>query len=1031
MKKAKKLGIIIMSIGIALIIVVTFVLNFFALGKFDNILEQALGKTADGTTGDTKGADVEYYKSSFGSAAELYEYEEEIVADMAMEGATLLENNGVLPLAKDTTISLFSHSSVDLVSGGSGSGSGSFELTANLKTGLEAAGLKVNQTLWNFYESGNGSNYKRGEGSINYGRALDWSINECPLSVILSEPGLQDTFNGTVAMFVLSRTGGEGADLARDMAAYGGQSGQHYLEPDSTELEIIDYLNRTFDDVIILINANNVMEMGWVENYDNISAVISFPGAGRTGTYGLGYMLTGLDRDGNEISASGHLVDTVVYDSFSSPAMQNMGDYNYEGTDYYYVNYAEGIYVGYKYYETRYEDRVLGNGNPGDYDYAQTVQYPFGYGLSYTTFEWTDFNLSEPDADGNMTVTLNVRNTGDRRGKEVVQVYMQAPYTEYDWQNDIEKASVSLVGFTKTDYIEPGASVPVTITVNLEDFISYDANVNKTYILENGTYYVTAASDAHKALNNILAARGTDSSSLVAAGGLDEDENAPDASFVGMYVQEELDSTTYSTGADGEKITNRFDYAALDDAPYLSRNNWAAMDNNGLRYGSASNVVSGAEIGGKQWSHSITSELKAELDPHPRSSRNPAEGTVPETYTFGANNGIDLIDLRGLDYDDPLWEDLLDQMDLEELAKMIDESGYCTPAMDSVAKPKVTDLDGPAGLNSVVNHGSVVIGKDENGNEIKAMTWPSEYLIACTWDEEFALKMGQGIGEDGLYGEVEGWYGPAVNIHRTPFAGRNFEYYSEDSYLSGVFGYEAVQGAAQKGMYAFLKHFALNDQETHRDHLGIVTWAGEQAIREIYLKPFEMVIEDNTVEIDVNTPIKDESGNITGYEKEKATVPAATAIMSSFNRIGPTWAGGNYNLLTEVLRNEWGFNGFVLTDYEVASYMFTDQSLAAGGDAKLKTVDVSGNFLFGYSLEGNEEDQGYAREAAHHILYTVVHSAGMNGFVHGVRYVNGFAYYKIIIIVWDVLAAAGVAVLVFFIVKKIRRNIKNKMENND
>ena len=219
MKKAKKLGIIIMSIGIALIVAVTFVLNFFALGKFDNILEQALGKTADGTTGDTKGADVEYYKSSFGSAAELYEYEEEIVADMAMEGATLLENNGVLPLAKDTTISLFSHSSVDLVSGGSGSGSGSFELTANLKTGFEAAGLKVNQTLWNFYESGNGSNYKRGEGSINYGRALDWSINEWPLSVILSEPGMQDTFNGTVAMFVLSRTGGEGADLARDMAA--------------------------------------------------------------------------------------------------------------------------------------------------------------------------------------------------------------------------------------------------------------------------------------------------------------------------------------------------------------------------------------------------------------------------------------------------------------------------------------------------------------------------------------------------------------------------------------------------------------------------------------------------------------------------------------------------------------------------------------------------------------------------------------------------------------------------------------------
>ena len=314
------------------------------------------------------------------------------------------------------------------------------------------------------------------------------------------------------------------------------------------------------------------------------------------------------------------------------------------------------------------------------------------------------------------------------------------------------------------------------------------------------------------------------------------------------------------------------------------------------------------------------------------------------------------------------------------------------------------------------------------GDGYKSMTWPSEYMLASTWNEELAFKMGEGVGEDGLYGGVQGWYGPAVNIHRTPFAGRNFEYYSEDSFLSGIFGYQAVNGAATKGMYAFLKHFALNDQETHRDHLGLVTWAGEQAIREIYLKPFEMTIEDNTVEIMYNEAVKDENGNITGYTKKTAVVPAATGIMSSFNRIGPTWAGGNYNLITEVLREEWGFNGFVLTDYEVASYMFTDQCLAAGGDAKLKTVGLAGNMLFGYSLEGNEEDQGYAREAAHRILYTVVHSSGMNGFVHGVRFINGFAYYKIILIVWDVLAAAGVGVLVYFLVKKIRRNLAVKAE---
>ena len=448
------------------------------------------------------------------------------------------------------------------------------------------------------------------------------------------------------------------------------------------------------------------------------------------------------------------------------------------------------------------------------------------------------------------------------------------------------------------------------------------------------------------------------------------------------------------------------------------------MDNDGLRYGTASDVDSGAEIGGKQWSHSITSELKAALDSD--SSGNPNEGNVTQTYEWGVDHGIDLIDMRGKAYDDEDWDLLIEQITLEELALLIDESGYCTPEIKSINKPKVTDLDGPAGLNLVVGHGSV-----DTGDGLKAMTWPSEYMLACTWNVDLATQMGEGVGEDGLHGGVVGWYGPAVNIHRTAFAGRNFEYYSEDSFISGEFGNAVVQGAARKGMYAYLKHFALNDQETHRDHLGIVTWADEQTIREIYLKPFEMTVTDNYVDVKYNEPIYDSNGEITGYTMKTAeNMPAATGIMSSFNRIGTTWAGGSYSLLTEVLREEWGFNGFVLTDYEVSNYMFTGQCLAAGGDAKLKTVGLSGNFLFGYSLEGNAEDQAYAHEAAHHILYTVVNSAAMNGYVHGVEYVNGFAYYKIILIVWDVLAAAGVAVLIFFLVKKIKRNRMIKSGNN-
>lgn len=1017
--KKKRLVISLLAIGIALIVAFSILLNLLALLKFDNIFEQALGKTADGLEGETLGADTQYYKSDFSSARELYEYEEKKVAEIAQEGTVLLENDGLLPLPKGTTLSLFSHSSVDLVSGGSGSGSGSFELTKNLREGLEHAGLKVNDTLWRFYESGAGSSYKRGTGVINYGADLDWSINECPLSVIERDSAVVSSYGDSVAMFVLSRTGGEGGDEARDMAAFKGKSGQHYLEPDDTELEIIGYLNRTFESVILLVNCNNAMELGWVKEYPHIRAVVSFPGAGRTGTYGLGYVLTGLDADGKEFSPSGHLVDTFVYDNFSSPAAQNMGDFHFSGSDYYYVNYAEGIYIGYKYYETRYEDAVTGREHTGDYDYASTVLYPFGYGLSYTTFAWSDFSLS-PVKDGKLTVSVTVKNTGTRAGKDVVQVYVQCPFTQYDIDNKIEKASVSLVGFKKTKLLAPDESETLTVEISLRDLACYDRIGAKTYILEAGDYLLTAAPDAHTAVNNILDLRADygdlDISALEAA----KLSGTGDRSFAGKFTQAETDRTSYSAGVNGTAITNRFDGTALSDAVYLSRTNWEAMENGGLRYGTPTDEMSRnnsqrAEIGGKAFGHDLSAEMKAALDSE--SSLNPQEGTDTKTYTYGAKNGIDLIDLRGLPFEDPLWEDLLDEMTVPELSKLIDECGYCSPAMPSVGKPKVTDLDGPAGLNEVVNHGST---PTQDG--LRAMTWPAQYILACTWNETLAEEMGRGIAEDGLYSATAGWYGPAVNLHRTPFAGRNFEYYSEDPFLSGVLGHAEVQGAAQKGMYAFLKHFALNDQETHRDQYGLITFADEQTIREIYLKPFEMTILDNTVKIRYNEATKDENGKITGYTPKETTVPAATAVMSSFNRIGTTWAGGNYPLLTEVLRGEWGFNGFVLTDYETPPYMGTWQSLAAGGDAKLKTVDMSAILsLKSFSVTEKPGYEGYGREAAHHILYTVVNSAAMNGYVHGVRFVNGFAYYKIILIVWDVLAVAAVCGLSLLIVRKIRK----------
>jgi beta-glucosidase len=430
------------------------------------------------------------------------------------------------------------------------------------------------------------------------------------------------------------------------------------------------------------------------------------------------------------------------------------------------------------------------------------------------------------------------------------------------------------------------------------------------------------------------------------------------------------------------------------------------MENNGLRYGIASDTDSRAEIGGKQFSATPTEKMKEELKSF--FSLNPEEGKSLVKIVYGNGGDIDLIDLRGLAYDDPLWDQLLDQINPDELSKLIDECGYCSPAVSTINKPKVNDLDGPAGLNDIIAHGSMPIG-----DGYRAMTWPTQYMLACSWNVELAEQMGRGIAEDGLYSDTCGWYGPGMNIHRTPFAGRNFEYYSEDPFISGILGKAEVYGAATKGMYAFIKHFAVNDQETHRDERGLATFVDEQAIREIYLRPFEITILDNNVEIWYNEAVKDDDGNIESYVKKTATVPAATAVMTSFNRIGTTWAGGHYNLITGVLRGEWGFNGFVLTDYEVGSgkgsYMDTNQTLAAGGDGKLKTVGMDA--LFGYDITKNEAYYEYARDAAHHILYTVVNSAGMNGFVHGVEFVPGFAYYKLILIVWDAFAAVLLVVL--------------------
>lgn len=993
---AKNFTIIISSL-LALLLAFAIALPAVTVTQFDDVMRdffKTAGRKVSGSDNEeTKNLDKIYNKSAYKSIADLDAAEKDFVREAGAEGFVLLENSAEegkgLPIKteanKKTKISLFSHNVVDLVAGGTGSGVG--YINGDLKTSLEAQNYEVNAKLWDYYLKAP----KRGAGVIQFGQDTNWSIKETSIDTLKGVDGLLESAKDSVPVFVFSRTGGEGGDLARYMGAYTDieqDKDKHYLEPDSVELGVIEYLNNTFDNVIIVVNTNNAFELGWVKNYENITAVLWAPGAGGETANAIADVISG------KVTPSGHLVDTFAYDAFSSPAMQNMGDFRYSvngaATKYYGISYDEGIYVGYKYYETRYFDKVMGVANVGDYDYAATVQYPFGYGKSYTSFEWQNYAVSSKAENGDITVTLDIKNTGKVAGKEVVQVYVSVPYTDYDKENFVEKSAVSLVGFTKTKTLEPNATESVEVTINVEDFISYDDVKAKTYILEDGDYLITAANSAHSAVNNILAYN-----NKTVADGMTEDG---DKTFVSVWNNPTFDKGTYAISKNNYAVTNRFDASNyIERSKYLSRRDWVGTFP--VTHGSQANKVAiKNEKNGYLWEETITQDLLNKLKQTKLAgSNNPMsdEEAAKKVLPLNKKGTRELIDMRGKAYDDKDWDSLISQMSDSEIATVINTAGYKTAEAASINKPLVYDLDGPAGLNSMVGHESFSI------------TYPSEVNIAASWNKEISYKHGEFVGEDGYRKEASasGWYAPAMNIHRTPFAGRNFEYYSEDGFISGVMGTEAVKATAKKGMYSFIKHFALNDQEDNRTSNGLATWCNEQAMREIYLKPFQMCVEDRgTVATRVleYTEVVNEVTQESEWKfiEKTVDVPACLAVMSSFNRIGYTWAGGDYRLLTEVLRNEWGFNGMVLTDYDNGGYMEKHQMVRAGGDAALKQYGGSNINI------NNDATRYHTQQAIKHILYTVVNSNGMNGYAHGVA-IGGapFAYYYLILIAVGVIAA--------------------------
>lgn len=873
---------------------------------------------------------TEHFTSDYASDDE----REQALADMGTtilrEGVTLLKNeNGTLPLEATSKISVFGQDSVDSVYGGGGAGSIDTSKAQSLMDAFEQAGFDVNPTLTEFYTTGAGKDYRK-TSTDAYGKGT-FAVNEVPASAYTDDVEKSFASYNDAAIVVIGRSGSESQDLPTDKLA----SGYTYLQLDDDERAMLKMASDNFDKVVVLLNTQNPMELADLED-DSIDAVMWIGSLGQTGAGGVAEALNGT------VNPSGHLPDTYAYDLKSAPSSANFGSYAIvNGTDRFtssYMAYAEGIYVGYRYYETRYEDVVLGNEARSNYDYTKQVAYPFGYGLSYTDFTWSDYSMKK--ADGGFDISVKVTNTGKTAGKDVVQLYMQSPYTDYDKANGIEKASVELVGYAKTDTLKAGASETVTVHVDQESMKTYDSAGEGTYIMDAGDYYLAAGTDAHNALNNILAAKGK-----TTADGMTENGNAALAAKHTVHSQ---DNTTYAKSvATDEKISNQFDDVDLttydNSFTYLSRSDWTGSW--------PATYADGKWTASQKFLDALTIDT-AQSEPEQKPT------TDTDNPSYGKLNASMLMDT---DYADESWSALIGQMSVKELDQLVRIGGYATKSVSSTQLPATTDKDGPAGISSTLVGG-------ESG-----MGYPSEIVIAATWNSDLAESFGKAIGEDSLALKVAVWYGPACNIHRNPYGGRAFEYFSEDSYLSGAMCAKVVAGAGSKGVVSTVKHFALNDQETNR--MGGAIFANEQTIRQLYLRPFEMSVRDG----------------------------GATAMMASMNRIGSRWTGGHKGLMTNTLRGEWGFNGFVVTDqasYSVFAYEDLREGLEAGTDLWLNTDAGL------WKLPDDDMTDGVIanmQRAAHNISYAISRSNAMNGLSANSKIVKVTPLWR-----WGVYALDGV-----------------------
>lgn len=720
---------------------------------------------------------------------------------------------------------------------------------------------------------------------------------------------------GDAAIVVLSRVGGEGVDLAFRET--------NYLALDENEREMMKNLADmkaagTVKKIVVLLNTANALQVDFLKNNEyGVDACLWIGDVGVTGINAVADILAG------RVNPSGSLPDTYCYDNFSAPAMANFVPTVYQGyvkgeipdNAKTYMIYQEGIYVGYKYYETRYEDQVMGTGNAGNYAYSDDVAFPFGHGLSYTAFEYSDFGLTETMGSF-MGVTVTVTNTGSVAGKETVQIYAQSPYTDYDREHGVEKAAVQLVGFGKTGILEPGQSETLEISVDRQDLAAYDAYGAGTYILEPGAYYLTAATDAHDAVNNILASKG-----YTRADGMDADG---DPALTAAWKETALDTTTFAVSANGTPIVNRLSSAdpnlydgVGEEVKWVSRSDWQGT------------------LPREIVKLTLTDQLRRELQDV---RYDPADYDAVDMPALGAKNGMKLYDLIGKDFDDPQWEPLLDQLTFDEMVSLIGDAFHWTMPVKSIEAPGTRDENGPQGLTaSLLGSGAT---------QMKATAFTSEDVMAATFNVELMAEVGKVIGNNCLEAGIACLYGPGNNIHRTPYGGRNFEYYSEDGFLSGAICAPEVAAIQAKGVHVVMKHFALNDCE--QDRIGLGVWLSEQAAREVYLKAFQAPIEEGD----------------------------ANGVMMAYTRWGAHWSGGSQGL-GEVLREEWGCDGMNITDNVLTTFVNGPDGILAGTsiyDAMMPYVTQG--------LPKYKDDPvivSAMREACRHNLYAIANSCGMNG----------------------------------------------------